>query len=234
MDESFHIVIKDMSLSHDNNIVLSNVNLQIRKSEFVFIIGRVGSGKSSLLRALYADIPLLTGSAVVLGEELSDIKNSNIPFLRRQIGMVFQDFQLLSDRNITENLKFVLKATGWKSEEEIRTRITEVLDAVGLPDKGLKKPFELSGGEQQRVAIARAILNNPPMIFADEPTGNLDPESAESIMNILRKLNDSGKTIVMVTHNYSILKKYPARTLLCENGMVRELPGDEAIDMSEL
>lgn len=234
MDESFHIVIKDMSLSHDNNIVLSNVNLQIRKSEFVFIIGRVGSGKSSLLRALYADIPLLTGSAVVLGEELSDIKNSNIPFLRRQIGMVFQDFQLLSDRNIAENLKFVLKATGWKSEEEIRTRITEVLDAVGLPDKGLKKPFELSGGEQQRVAIARAILNNPPMIFADEPTGNLDPESAESIMNILRKLNESGKTIVMVTHNYAILKKYPARTLLCENEMVRELPGDEAIDMSEL
>ena len=234
MNENTQIQLRDVSIAHDDIPVLGNVNLTINPSEFVYIIGRVGSGKSSLLRALYADIPLLSGSALVLIHELSSIKNSEIPQLRRQIGMVFQDFQLLSDRNVRENLLFVLKATGWKNSTEIEERIKEVLRQVDMTEKINKKPFELSGGEQQRVAIARAILNNPPLIFADEPTGNLDPESAESIMNILLELNRSGKTIVMVTHNYTILKKYPSRTILCENEMIREMPQNEAFDLSDL
>lgn len=233
MDENLHIQLRDVSIAHDDIPVLGNVNLNIKPSEFIYIIGRVGSGKSSLLRALYADIPLLSGVANVMEYEMSSIKNTEIPFLRRKIGMIFQDFQLLSDRNVKSNLLFVLKATGWKNSEEMEQRITEVLKQVDMTDKIEKKPFELSGGEQQRVAIARAILNNPPIIFADEPTGNLDPESADSIMNILLELNRSGKTIVMVTHNYTILKKYPSRTILCENEMIREMPQNEAFDLSD-
>ncbi|HOY39948.1 MAG TPA: ATP-binding cassette domain-containing protein [Bacteroidales bacterium] len=234
MNENLHILLEDVSVAHENNIVLRNVNLRIMQGEFVYLIGRVGSGKSSLLKMLYAEIPILGGNAAVLDYDIDNIQGSKVPFLRRQIGMVFQDFQLLSDRNVEENLKFVLKATGWKNETEMNNRIGELLISVGMLDKLKKMPHELSGGEQQRVAIARATLNNPPMIFADEPTGNLDPESADNIMNILLDLNRSGKTIVMVTHNYAVLKKYPARTVLCENGEIRELPNDEAIDMSDL
>jgi len=234
MSENTHIFLENVSIAHENNIVLRNVNLRVNQGEFIYLIGRVGSGKSSLLKTLYAEIPVLDGNATVLEYDIDNIPASKVPYLRRQIGMVFQDFQLLSDRNVEENLKFVLKATGWKSEAEINNRIGELLISVGMSDKLKKMPHELSGGEQQRVAIARATLNNPPMIFADEPTGNLDPESADNIMNILLGLNRSGKTIVMVTHNYAVLKKYPARTILCESGEIRELPNDEAIDMSDL
>ncbi|NLA24042.1 MAG: ATP-binding cassette domain-containing protein [Bacteroidales bacterium] len=233
MEENYQIKIQDVSIAHDDNLVLSNIYLNIKESEFVYIIGRVGSGKSSLLKALYADISLVSGNIDILDFKLESIKNSQIPVLRRQIGMVFQDFQLLSDRSVKDNLKFVLKATAWKDSEKINNRITEVLEQVDMLAHINKMPFELSGGEQQTIAIARAILNNPPIIFADEPTGNLDPESAETILTILKDLNESGKTIVMVTHNYTLLKKYPARTVLCENKTLRDLPQHEAFDLSD-
>ena len=200
--------------------VLNDVHFEINEGEFVFMIGRTGSGKSSLLKTLYADLWLHTGSAKVAGYELHKIKRADIPLLRRKIGIVFQDFQLLSDRSVEENLSFVLKATGWTNPSKISKRIAEVLMQVGLGTAQKRMPHQLSGGEQQRIVIARAMLNEPKILIADEPTGNLDPEVAEQIMQVFQTINNAGTAILMATHNHEFLKKFPARVLKCENGGV--------------
>lgn len=205
-----------------SKLVLADVNFQVNKEEFVFLIGRTGSGKSSLLKTLYADLWLQTGSAKVAGFELHKIKREDVPFLRRKVGIVFQDFQLLTDRSVEDNLSFVLKATGWKDKAEIANRISEVLMQVGLGTSQKKYPHQLSGGEQQRVVIARAMLNEPQILLADEPTGNLDPEVAVQIMEVFKRINNAGIAILMATHNYDFLSRYPARTIRCENGEVKE------------
>jgi len=224
------ISFKDASIARENTVVLSNVNFSIEKGEFVYLIGEVGSGKSSIIKTLTAELQLLQGEIEVLDHKLHRIRDKNIPHLRRAMGVVFQDFQLLNDRNIYENLRFVLRATGWKKKADIDKRINEVMQDVDLHDKLLKMPQQISGGEQQRVVIARALLNKPELILADEPTGNLDPASADMVMKILLDLSKKGKTIVMATHNYALLKKYPSRILKCEKGQVSELR-EEAIDL---
>jgi len=201
-----------------DHLVLSDVSFQINKGEFLFLIGKVGSGKTSLIRTINAEYPLFKGEAYVSEFPLHDLKRRQIPFLRRKLGIVFQDFQLLTDRTITENLAFVLKATGWKEKNEIEKRISEVLERVGLATKGYKMTHQLSGGEQQRVVIARALLNDPEIILADEPTGNLDPETSQDIMGILTDISKNGRAVIMATHNYHLIDKYPARTLKCEDG----------------
>ncbi len=201
--------------------VLADVNFHIDKGEFVYLIGRTGSGKSSLLKTLYADLWLQTGSAKVAGYELHKIKRSDIPFLRRHIGIVFQDFQLLTDRSVEENLVFVLRATGWTEKAEIARRISEVLMQVGLGTSPKKMPHQLSGGEQQRVVIARAMLNEPQILIADEPTGNLDPEVSTQIMEVFKTINNAGTAVLMATHDYTLLEKYPARTVRCEERQVK-------------
>lgn len=202
-----------------DSLILSDVNITVSKSEFVYLVGKTGTGKSSLLKTLYGELPLKEGSATVAGFDLRGLTWKTVPYLRRNIGIVFQDFQLLTDRNVHDNLKFVLKATGWKIEYEIENKIEEVLGKVGLQTKGFKFPFELSGGEQQRVDIARALLNSPALILADEPTGNLDPETTEDIMNLLFQIcRDSGTAIVMATHDYLVIQKNPARTIRTEGG----------------
>ena len=224
------ISFKDASIARENTVVLSNVNFSIEKGEFVYLIGEVGSGKSSIIKTLTAELQLLQGEIEVLDHKLHRIRDKNIPHLRRAMGVVFQDFQLLNDRNIYENLRFVLRATGWKKKADIDKRINEVMQDVNLHDRLLKMPQQISGGEQQRVVIARALLNKPELILADEPTGNLDPASADMVMKILLDLSKKGKTIVMATHNYALLKKYPSRILKCEKGQVSELR-EEAIDL---
>lgn len=209
--ENADIFIKD-------HLVLSDVNFKVDKGEFVYLIGKVGSGKTSLIRTVNAEHPMLKGEGYVSEFQLHDLKRRQVPFLRRKLGIVFQDFQLLTDRNITANLEFVLKATGWKNKTETGKRISDVLERVGLSNKGYKMPHQLSGGEQQRVVIARALLNDPEIILADEPTGNLDPETSDSIMGILTDISKNGRAVIMATHNYNILEKYPARTLKCEDG----------------
>ncbi len=199
------------------HVVLKQVDFELGESEFVFLIGKVGSGKSSLMKTIYAEIPIETGQASVLGYDLLNIKRRDIPYLRRQIGIVFQDFQLLTDRSVYENLRFVLNATGWDDKDEIDARIEEVLNEVGMINKSYKMPHELSGGEQQRIVIARALLNRPKLILADEPTGNLDPETGTQIVNMLYKISASGTTVVMATHNMAFLDQYPARVYRCEN-----------------
>jgi len=201
--------------------VLADVNFHIGKGEFVYLIGRTGSGKSSLLKTLYADLWLQTGSAKVAGYELHKIKRSDIPFLRRRIGIVFQDFQLLTDRSVEENLTFVLRATGWTEKPDIARRISEVLMQVGLGTSPKKMPHQLSGGEQQRVVIARAMLNEPQILIADEPTGNLDPEVSNQIMEVFKTINNAGTTVLMATHDYTLLDKHPARIVRCEEGQVK-------------
>ena len=217
------------NIFQEDHLVLTDVNFSIKKNEFVYLIGKVGSGKTSLIKTINVEIPLKQGDAFVSGINLNKIKRKQIPRLRRKLGIVFQDFQLLIDRNVYENLKFVLGATGWKSKKDIKKRIEEVLEKVGLQHKGYKMPHQLSGGEQQRVVIARALLNDPEVILADEPTGNLDPETSEAIMNILFEIQESGRAVIMSTHNYNIIEKYPARTLKCEDGKVL----DSAIIASE-
>ncbi len=214
-----HVIeISNASIYQEDHLVLSDVNFKISKGEFVYIIGKTGSGKSSLFKTMYADIPLQSGNAEVVGFKLYKISKSKIPYLRRKLGIIFQDFQLLTDRNITENLLFVLKATGWKDGGKIKKRISEVLMKVGLSSSGNKFPFQLSGGEQQRISIARALLNEPKLIIADEPTGNLDPEVAEEILKIFIDISNNGTAVLMATHNHQFLNQYPARVLKTENG----------------
>ncbi|HSF55674.1 MAG TPA: ATP-binding cassette domain-containing protein [Algoriphagus sp.] len=198
--------------------VLSDVNFSVEQHEFVFLIGRTGSGKSSLLKTLYADLPLRSGLAEIVGYSLTKIKNNEVPYLRRKIGIIFQDFQLFSDRTIQENLSFVLKATGWTEPMKIKERISEVLIQVGLVDSLQKMPHQLSGGEQQRVVIARALLNEPSILLADEPTGNLDPDVADGIFRLFQEINKKGTAILMATHNHELLRKFPYRVLKCEKG----------------
>ena len=214
--------MKSADIYQRENLILSQVSIEIEQGEFVYIIGKVGTGKTSLIKTLNAELPLLKGSGKVVNIGLADIKRKEIPELRRKMGVVFQDFKLLSDRNVYENLAFVLKATGWKDKAKIDTRIDEVLNSVEALDKKEKMPHELSGGEQQRVVIARAILNEPQVILADEPTGNLDPETSENILDLFIRLNEEGKTILMATHDYASIAKKPARTLVCANGTIED------------
>ncbi|MGM9843688.1 MAG: cell division ATP-binding protein FtsE [Muribaculaceae bacterium] len=211
------ITYKDVEILRKELVVLKHVSLSLEQGEFLYLIGKVGSGKSSLLKSMYAEIPIHDGDAQVLGYDLIDIPKKDIPFLRRKIGIVFQDFQLLTDRNVYENLRFVLDATGWKDENDIDTRIEEVLTQVGMLKKSYKMPHELSGGEQQRIVIARALLNRPQLILADEPTGNLDPETGEQIVAHLHKIASEGTAVIMATHNLQLVEQFPARTLSCEN-----------------
>ncbi len=216
------IKINNGSVFQHDRLIINNINLEITEGEFVYLIGRSGSGKSSLLKTLYADLPAKDGSFKIAGYDLCSLKRKDIPMLRRKIGIVFQDFQLLYDRNVEQNLSFVLKATGWEDENSINKRIDEVLQLVGLQGKRKSMPHQLSGGEQQSVAIARALLNRPNVILADEPTGNLDPETTNDIMKLLMKIRDNGTTILMATHNYNLILKYPSRVISCANGTITE------------
>ena len=232
MDKNRVIELKNVSIYQgeasrrgdiEDNLVLSNVNLVVNEGEFVYLIGRVGTGKSTLLKTLYAEVDLADGEANVVGFDLRNIKRRQIPMLRRSMGIVFQDFQLLTDRNVFLNLYDVMRATGWKSEEDIRRRIGEVLELVGLEHKCYKMPFELSGGEQQRLTIARALLNNPRLILADEPTGNLDPVTAEGIIELFHNIAKSGCAVVVSTHNISLIEQFPSRTILFAKGQIAEV-----------
>ncbi|MCH5334665.1 MAG: ATP-binding cassette domain-containing protein [Alistipes sp.] len=238
MDKPCVIKLSNVSIYHVDNpfgrrsvekllkqgeLVLSDVDLEVHEGEFVYLIGRVGSGKSSLLKTLYAELRLIAGEGDVAGFDLRKLKRRDIPYLRRSIGIVFQDYQLLTDRNVFMNLYFVMRATGWKEEARIRQRIDEVLQLTGLHNKGYKMPFELSGGEQQRLVIARALLNKPRLLLADEPTGNLDPVTADGIMKLFREIADAGTAVVMSTHNTTLIEDYPARTLLFSHGRMKEV-----------
>ena len=215
------IDIQRANIYQGDNLILQDVNLQVSKGEFVYLVGKTGTGKSSLLKTLYGELPLKEGQASVVGYNLRDLTWKTVPYLRRNLGVVFQDFQLLTDRNVHENLKFVLRATGWKEDKLMNEKIADVLEKVGLKSKGFKMPFEMSGGEQQRVDIARALLNSPKLILADEPTGNLDPETSDEIMNLLIHIaRDYGTAVVMATHDYIVIQKYPARTVKTESGRV--------------
>nr|MBD5377028.1 ATP-binding cassette domain-containing protein [Bacteroides sp.] len=223
MDNDGSIIsYRDVEILRKELVVLKHVDIEIPQGQMVYLMGKVGSGKSSLLKTMYAEVPIAAGEATVLDYDLTEIRRKQIPYLRREIGIVFQDFQLLSDRTVYENLLFVLKATGWKDREEIDARIGEVLAEVEMEKKNYKYPHELSGGEQQRIVIARALLNRPRLILADEPTGNLDPSTGEKIVSRLLDIAEKGTTVIMATHNTGIVEKYPARTLVCENKQVRE------------
>ena len=211
----------DVTIHRNSLNTLKHIDLKVGQGEFVYIIGKVGSGKSSLLKSFYADVPVASGSARVLDYDLSSIRSRDIPYLRRQIGIVFQDFRLLTDRSAEDNLRFVLRATGWTDRAEIDERISDVLKSVGMENKKYKKPHELSGGEQQRIVIARALLNKPPLILADEPTGNLDPSTGESIVSYLHTVAREGTTVIMATHNMSLVEQFPARTLICSQRTLR-------------
>lgn len=220
MSENSIIELRNANIYQRDKIILSDVNFSIGKGEFVYLIGRTGSGKSSLLKTLYAELPTHDGTVYVAGYDLSNIKRKEIPYLRRKLGIVFQDFQLLDDRNVEANLEFVLQAIGWYDKNQISFRIDEVLDKVGLKDKRKIMPYNLSGGERQGVAIARALLNNPDIIIADEPTGNLDPETALDVLKMLMRISDSGTAVLMATHNYGLIQKYPGRIIKCESHKV--------------
>jgi len=215
--------LENADIYQRDNLVLSKVNLTIAKGDFYYLIGKTGSGKSSLMKTLYGDLNLQRGIGSIVGFDLKKLKEKDIPFLRRKIGIVFQDFKLLNDRTVFDNLLFVLKATGWKDQNEIKTKIEEVLDKVGMKTQYYKKPFELSGGEQQRVAIARALLNDPDLILADEPTGNLDPKTSLEVMELLNKIHQSGKSILMATHDYALIVKFKQKTIKCEGGELFEM-----------
>jgi cell division transport system ATP-binding protein len=206
-----------------DHLVLSNVSFELRQGEFIYLIGKTGSGKSSLFKTLYGDLPLQEGEGSVVSYDLMGLKERDIPYLRRGIGVVFQDFQLLSDRTVKDNLHFVLKVTGWSEVSKINDRINEVLEQVGMGHKGYKMPHELSGGEQQRVAIARSLLNEPDLLLADEPTGNLDPETSREIMKVLKAIQKKGKAIFMATHDYSLIKDFPSQIIKCEDGTVKSV-----------
>lgn len=207
----------NVEIERAERVVLQNVTFKLNKGEFCYLVGKVGSGKSSLMKSMYAEVPIEKGNAIVLGYDITNIKKKEIPYLRRKIGIVFQDFQLLQDRSVYANLKFVLDATNWSNENEIKERIEDVLQEVGMANKSYKMPYELSGGEQQRVVIARALLNNPELILADEPTGNLDPTTGYQIMTLLHQLAEEGRTILMATHNMQLVEEFPAKILHCSN-----------------
>lgn len=215
--------LKDASIFQKESLVLSEVNIHVAKGEFVYLIGKTGSGKSSFMKTLYGDLPLQKGEGKIVDFNLKTLKENDIPFLRRKLGIVFQDFKLLPDRNINQNMLFVLKATGWKDQAKMDARVVEVLEKVGMKTKGFKFPHELSGGEQQRVAIARALLNDPELILADEPTGNLDPQTSVEVMKVLQEINKSGRTILMATHDYALILKYPSKTIKCDSNKVFEV-----------
>ena len=215
--------LKDVTIFQEGKIILDDVNLEIKHGEFIYIIGKTGSGKSSFMKTLYGDLLLTKGEGKIVDYELNGLAEKNIPFLRRKIGIVFQDFKLLSDRTVYANMLFVLKATGWENISDMNNKIDEVLDKVGLKDFAQKMPHQLSGGEQQSVAIARALLNDPEFILADEPTGNLDPQTSAEVLEVLKRVNANGKTVIMATHDYALLMKYPAKTLKCEDGKIFEV-----------
>ena len=223
MEEDILHKLENVEICREENRVLHDACLTLRNGEFVYVIGKVGSGKSSLLKSLYCEIPILRGEARIMDYNLTKMKRKDIPYLRRKLGIVFQDFQLLTDRSVSKNLEFVLKATGWKKESEIKERIDNVLRQVGMQDKGYKMPHELSGGEQQRIVIARALLNNPKLILADEPTGNLDPETSGQIVQLLHDICQQGTAVIMTTHNYTIVHNYPARIVKCENACLSDV-----------
>jgi cell division transport system ATP-binding protein len=215
--------LKNVSIYQGDSLVLSDVNIEMNKGDFVYLIGKTGSGKSSFMKTLYGDLQLTEGEGHIVDYDLRTLKENDIPFLRRKLGIVFQDFKLLPDRTINNNLEFVLKATGWTDKTKIKDRIEAVLDKVAMKTKGFKYPHELSGGEQQRIAIARALLNEPELILADEPTGNLDPQTSIEVMEVLRDINKNGNTILMATHDYALLLKYPSKTLKCDDNKVFEV-----------
>ena len=217
------VQLEDVAVFQRENLILNQINLEVKKGEFVYVIGKTGSGKSSFMKTLYADIPLKQGKGKIVDFDLKTMQEKDIPFLRRKLGIVFQDFKLLPDRNINNNLKFVLKATGWTDPSKMENKIEEVLEKVGMKTKGFKFPHELSGGEQQRVAIARALLNDPELILADEPTGNLDPQTSVEVMKVLQEINESGRTIIMATHDYALILKYPHKTLKCDGSKIFEV-----------
>lgn len=214
------IDLKNVNVFHKKNLLLNNVNLNVQRGEFVYLIGKTGSGKSSIMSLLYGELPMPQGEGYVAGFELHNLKNGDIPKLRRKLGIIFQDFQLLTDRTAKENLMFYLRATGWNDKAKMEQRVGEVLGKVGLSTKGFKMPFELSGGEQQRLVIARALLNDPDLILADEPTGNLDPETSNEIMNLLFEISRNSRAVVMVTHNYSLMEKFPSRVVKVDAGVL--------------
>jgi cell division transport system ATP-binding protein len=214
-----------------DHLVLTDVNFRVDSGEFVYLVGRVGSGKTSLIKTINAQLPLRDGEATVAGFNLAKLRQKEIPLLRRKLGIVFQDFQLLTDRSVYDNLEFVLKATGWKDKKNIDIRILEVLEKVGLNLKGYKMPHQLSGGEQQRVVIGRALLNDPDIILADEPTGNLDPETSDGIINLLKEISKSGRAVIVATHNYTMLKKHPARVIKCSDGKLSAVKEDEDMEL---
>lgn len=221
---SNHVLhLKDASIFQGENMVLSDVSVSVEKGEFVYLIGKTGTGKSSFMKTLYGDLPLQEGEGNIVGYDLATLKEKDIPFLRRKLGVVFQDFKLLNDRTVFDNLNFVLTATGWKDKAAMESKINEVLSKVDMKTKAFKYPYQLSGGEQQRIAIARALLNDPELILADEPTGNLDPQTSVEVMEVLREINKNGNTILMATHDYALLLKYPSKTLKCEDGKIFEV-----------
>ena len=215
--------LKNVTIYQSNKVILSQVNLEVKHGEFLYVIGKTGTGKSSFMKTLYGDLPLTQGEGTIVGFNLVKLSEDEIPFLRRKIGIVFQDFQLLPDRSVFENMLFVLKATGWKDANDMKSKIDSVLESVGMLSFAAKMPHQLSGGEQQRVAIARALLNDPEVILADEPTGNLDPQTSVEVMNVLKKINDSGRTIIMATHDYALIMKFPSKTLKCEDNTIFEV-----------
>lgn len=217
------LFLKDASIYQGDNLVLSDVSVSVDKGEFVYLIGKTGTGKSSFMKTLYGDLPLQEGEGNIVGYDLATLKENDIPFLRRKLGVVFQDFKLLNDRTVFENLNFVLTATGWKDKAAMESKINQVLDKVDMKTKAFKYPYQLSGGEQQRIAIARALLNDPELILADEPTGNLDPQTSVEVMEVLREINKNGNTILMATHDYALLLKYPSKTLKCDENQIFEV-----------